>query len=151
MLPKFMPSFVAVLAAGTCALLGLPSAVAESAAPGTETASPPEKGTANARRLTWGEVDALMKRLEEYWNPPAGVKDPEEIIVRVRISLKPDGTLADGPRVMTVGTTENYLKARNAAVVAIYRAQPFTMLLPVNYKLWKELEITFDPRGMGKR
>ena len=89
----------------------------------------------------------LLKR----WTLPDDITNPEELVVVIRLSLKPDGTLADGPRVMTRGTTERFFKARNNAVVAIYRAQPFTMLLPLNYDVWKEIEITFDPRDVPRR
>jgi hypothetical protein len=87
----------------------------------------------------------------KHWVPPADITNPDELVVKVRLSLKPDGTLADGPRVVTVGTTERYLKARDAAVRAIFRAQPFTMLLPVSYEWWKQIEITFDPRSAPGR
>jgi colicin import membrane protein len=30
----------------------------------------------------------------------------------------------------------------------LLRCQPFTMLLPEHYDLWKDLEIKFDPREM---
>ena len=31
---------------------------------------------------------------------------------------------------------------------AILTCQPFKMLRPANYELWKDIEITFDPRDM---
>jgi colicin import membrane protein len=31
---------------------------------------------------------------------------------------------------------------------AILTCQPFTMLRPEHYQLWKDIEITFDPREM---
>lgn len=92
----------------------------------------------------------MIKRIATHWNPPS-VKNPEEIIVRVRINLKPDGTLAGPPTVVTTGTSKDYLAARDSAVRAIFRSQPFDMLPPANYDLWKVIEITFDPRSMGKR
>jgi hypothetical protein len=101
--------------------------------------------------LTQGEIDAMIKRIAALWNPPAGVKNPEEIIVRIRISLKPDGTLASPPVVVTIGASEHFLKARESAVRAIFLGQPFDMLSPATYNAWKDIEITFDPRDMGRR
>jgi hypothetical protein len=31
----------------------------------------------------------------------------------------------------------------------VFMSQPFDMLRPENYDLWKEIEITFDPRYMN--
>ena len=38
--------------------------------------------------------------------------------------------------------------ARDGAVRALFQAQPYEMLKPEHYDLWKEMEITFDPREM---
>ena len=37
---------------------------------------------------------------------------------------------------------------RDSAMRAVLLSQPFDMLKPDNYDLWKEIEITFDPRFM---
>jgi hypothetical protein len=147
MLPRLAPFLIALLAV-IWALSGLSCAVAETTAP--KAATSPQKG-ASKLYPAQGEVEALRKRLIQNWKPPAAVKNPEELIVRVRISLKPDGTLASPPKVMTAGTSDHFKAARDSAVRAVYRTQPFSMLSPANYNSWKEIEITFDPRIMGKR
>jgi hypothetical protein len=38
--------------------------------------------------------------------------------------------------------------AREAAARAIMAGQPYDMLKPEHYDLWKEVEVTFDPRDM---
>jgi colicin import membrane protein len=40
------------------------------------------------------------------------------------------------------------MAARDSAVRAVFRGQPFDMLRPENYEQWKDVEITFDPRYM---
>ncbi|HZO46190.1 MAG TPA: TonB C-terminal domain-containing protein [Xanthobacteraceae bacterium] len=147
MLPRFAPFLIALLAAGIWALPGSSCAVAETSAPNAATS--PQKG-APKRYPAQGELEALRTRLMQNWKPPAGVKNPEELIVRVRIRLKPDGTLASSPKVMTAGTSDHFKAARDSAVRAVYRTQPFA-LSPANYNSWKEIEITFDPRIIGKR
>ena len=79
---------------------------------------------------------------------PAGAKDPQELVVQVRIKLKPDATLAAPPTVLTNGKTALFLAARDSAIRAILRGQPFDMLRPEHYEQWKDIEITFDPRDM---
>ena len=36
----------------------------------------------------------------------------------------------------------------DSAMRAVFRGQPFNMLRPENYELWKDIEVTFDPRDM---
>lgn len=103
---------------------------------------------ATGRQLTQSELDALRARLTQLWSPPAGAVNPDEIVVTIRIRLKPDGTLADGPEVKTRGTSHLFMASRDSAVRAILRGQPFTMLRPETYETWKDIEITFDPRDM---
>ena len=101
-----------------------------------------------APKLSQSELDALRAKLMQLWNPPVGVRNPQDLIVRIRIQLKRDGTLADWPTVIATGKGEQGAIARESAVRAIIQAQPFTMLSPATYESWKEIEITFDPRDM---
>jgi colicin import membrane protein len=99
-------------------------------------------------QLSMSELDALRARLARLWTPPAGAPDPRELIVLVRIRLKPDGTLAAPPEVLNNGSSVHYIAARDSAKRAVIRGQPYDMLRPEHYEQWKDIEITFDPRDM---
>jgi colicin import membrane protein len=99
-------------------------------------------------QLSQSELDALRARLGQLWNPPAGASNPDELVVLVRIQLGPDGKLTAPPMVLTRGNSALYMAARDGAVRAIFRGQPFDMLKPEHYDQWKDIEITFDPRDM---
>jgi outer membrane biosynthesis protein TonB len=101
-------------------------------------------------QLSQNELDALRARLAQLWNPPAGATNPDELVVLVRIQLGPDGKLSAPPTVLTRGTSPFFLAARDGAVRAVFRGQPFDMLKPEHYDQWKDIEITFDPRDMGR-
>jgi len=101
-----------------------------------------------AAQLSQSELDALRARLAQLWNPPAGASNPEELVVQVRIKLSPDGRLAAPPIVLTSGTSPLFQAARDSAVRAVFRGQPFDMLKPEHYEQWKDVEITFDPRDL---
>jgi colicin import membrane protein len=103
---------------------------------------------ATAAQLTQNELDALRARLAQLWNPPAGAQNPQELVVQVRMKLKPDGTLAGPPMVLTSGQSPMFMAARDSAIRAVFRGQPFDMLRPETYEQWKDIEITFDPRDM---
>lgn len=98
--------------------------------------------------LSQTEIDALRARLMQLWNPPAGAANPEELIVTVRIRLNVDGTLNGPPMVVTSGSSPFFMTARDSAIRAIFRGQPFDMLRPEKYEAWKDIEVTFDPREM---
>ncbi len=103
---------------------------------------------ASAKQLSQNELDALRARLAQLWNPPAGAQNPEELVVTIRLRLKPDGTLLGGPQVVTSGQSPLFMAARESAIRALFRGQPFDMLRPETYEVWKDIEITFDPRDM---
>jgi hypothetical protein len=106
-----------------------------------------DKGPAS--QLSQNELMAMQARLQQLWSPPAGAKDPQELSVEVDIQLKPDGTLAAPPSVVTSGNSPMFLAAKDSAIRAVYRGQPYTMLRPEHYEDWKDVLIVFDPRNMG--
>ncbi len=120
------------------------------AASGAELNPAPGLGTSrgNAPQLSQSELDALRARLMQLWNPPVGNENPEEIVIRIRVRLSPDGRLAGPPMVLTSGRSARFNTARDSAVRALFRGQPFDMLRKETYEVWKDIEVTFDPRDM---
>jgi outer membrane biosynthesis protein TonB len=102
----------------------------------------------SATELSQSEFGALRAKLQNLWNFPAGARDPQELTIDVEIKLNPDGTLAGQPLVLTSGNSPLYMAARDSAVRAVFRGQPYTMLRPEHYELWKDIVVTFDPRFM---
>ncbi len=117
---------------------------------GTELNAAPGLGTASgiAAQLSQSEIDALRQRLMALWNPPVGMADAEQNQVTIRIRFKRDGTLAVGPQVLTSGHGVQYDAMRDSAVRAVFVGQPYTMLKPEHYDVWKEIDFTFDTRQM---
>lgn len=106
--------------------------------------------TTGVQHLSQTALDALRARLMSLWNPPAGARNVEELIVHVHIKLTPNGKLAEPPRLLDSPTSNPLFQAaRDSALRAIYRGQPFDMLPVAQYDIWKELDITFDPRDLG--
>ncbi len=120
------------------------------AAAGVEPNSAPTLGTAmgNAPQLSQSEFDALRARLMALWNPPVGIQNPEDYIIRIRIRLGRDGRLSAPPAVLSSGNGALFNTARDSAVRAVFQGQPFDMLRPEHYEAWKDIEVTFDPRDM---
>jgi len=119
-------------------------------ATGEDLNTAPGLGTSSglAARLSQSELDALRARLMALWNPPVGIKNPEEYVIRIRIRLGRNGRLTAPPQVLSTGHGQLFNSARDSAVRAVFRGQPFDMLKPEHYSMWKDIEVTFDPRDM---
>jgi outer membrane biosynthesis protein TonB len=106
--------------------------------------------TGQSAQISLSELDALRQRLAQLWSPPAGAKDPQELVVVFRIKLNRDGRIAPGPwpQLVASGNTPLAIAARESAARALNRGQPYDMLKAEHYEQWKDIEITFDPREM---
>src|SRR4029077_17811330 len=115
-----------------------------------EQQSVPSLGAASgeAAKLSQSEIDALRARLYQLWTPPVGIQNPQEFVIRIRIRLGRDRKLSGPPLVLSSGSGTLYNSARDSAVRAVFQAQPFDMLKPDHYDMWKEMDVTFDPRDM---
>ena len=106
------------------------------------------KSQGNAAVLSQSEIDALRRRLAECWNPPVGAANAPNLKVVMRVLFKQDGSVANQP-VLVAGTASPFGPAMaESAKRAILTCQPFKMLRPEHYELWKDIEITFDPKDM---
>ena len=104
--------------------------------------------TAPPAQLSQSEIDALRRRLSECWSPPVGAANAPNLKVVFRVLFQRDGTVAAPPS-MVAATASPYGPAMaESAKRAILTCQPFKMLRPENYNIWKDIEITFDPRDM---
>lgn len=103
--------------------------------------------TGNAPRLTQSEIDALRAQIQACWNPPVGAADAQDLIVRVRVQFRTDGTLSADPQLMNRGSSPYFQVAAESAMRAVRRCQPYT-LPAAKYEIWRDVEVTFDPRDM---
>jgi colicin import membrane protein len=79
------------------------------------------------------------------------VREAESLVVEVRITLLPDGSLAGEPQLLSVGSVSNPLSqiAAEAAIRAVVQCAPFgDILRPEKYALWQQIDFVFDPRHM---
>jgi colicin import membrane protein len=109
------------------------------------------KSPASRQPLSQAELTAMRSRLASLWNVQPGVEHPEELKVTVRVRLNRDGRLNEAPKVVSIGNSPRYQAAANAAVEAILKGQPYTMLRNETYDEWKYMDIDFDPSQMFVR
>jgi hypothetical protein len=103
-----------------------------------------------SRILSPAEIEALRARISQCWVPPPDIDASSTLYVVLRFQLKPDGTMTRDPTVVELKGEPSTLgpALAESAKNTLLRCQPFTMLLPEHYDLWKDLEIKFDPREM---
>ena len=108
------------------------------------------KGVGAQNAMTMDLVDALRNQIAQCWNVPAGAPHPEQLIVTLRVFLNPDGSVAQPPQLTGNSAAEGnpYMQAAaDAAKRAIFVCAPYK--LPADrYSLWRDIEVTFDPRQM---
>jgi colicin import membrane protein len=144
--PKPQPKFDADKIA---ALLDKREAVREASA-GPEPNQAPSLGASKGTeaRLSQTEIDALRARLRECWNPPVGAADAARLSVIFRVLFRRDGSLAAAPVLVQGPASEQGPVLAETARRALLQCQPYKMLKPEHYEMWKDMEITFDPRDM---
>jgi colicin import membrane protein len=109
------------------------------------------KSQGNASVLSQSELDAMRKALYDCWTVPVGASNASNLHVVIRVLFKRDGTVAAQPT-LVAGTASPFGPAMaESAKRAILQCQPFKMLRPETYELWKDIEITFDPKDMFGR
>jgi len=107
-------------------------------------------GKASAQ-MSQSEIKALHQCLVKFWSLPKNVSAGSDIKVVVRVLLKQDGMLTAPPQVIEVSSSPLGPALAESAKRALLACQPFKMLSPEHYELWKKLEITFNPRYMLAR
>ncbi len=111
----------------------------------------PRQAFGGQEALTVSERDALRAQLRECWRSPVDMPNPERLIVRVRIELNRDGSLARQPQPVSPANPASadppLRVAAENALRAVRVCAPFT-LPPEKYERWREIIFTFDPREM---
>jgi outer membrane biosynthesis protein TonB len=100
--------------------------------------------TGESAALSQSELDALRARLHQCWNAPAGAADADKRRVLLVLRFNQDGTLSAPPQPETTAGDPFTQAMIDSAVRATLRCQPYTMLSPAKYDLWREIEVDFS-------
>jgi len=101
--------------------------------------------------LTLSEEDALKAQIFGCWSIPLGLPYNENLLVRVKLQLKPDGSVTkteilDHARMNKPG--QGFYKVlAESALRAVKLCQPLRVPT-TGYERWKELQLNFDAREM---
>ncbi len=106
-----------------------------------------------ASGLTLSEEDALRAQIFGCWSVPLGLPYDEDLLVRIKLQLKKDGTIMkseilDHERMNRPGQ-KFYKVLAESALRAVRLCQPLKVP-PTGYEKWKDLQLNFNPVEMLK-
>ena len=110
-----------------------------------------QDSSVDSSKLTLSEEDALKAQIFGCWSIPLGLPYNENLLVRIKLKLRPDGTLIkteilDHARMNMPG--QGFFKVlAESALRAVQLCQP--LKVPTSgYERWKDLQLNFDAREM---
>jgi len=106
-----------------------------------------------ATGLTLSQEDALRAQIFGCWSVPLGLPYDEDLLVRIKLQLKKDGTIMrseilDHQRMNRPGQ-KFYKVLAESALRAVRLCQPLKVP-PTGYDKWKDLQLNFNPAEMLK-
>ena len=104
-----------------------------------------------ATGLSLSEEDALRAQIFGCWSVPLGLPYDENLLVRLKLELKKDGTILkseilDHQR-MNMPGQKFYKILAESALRAVRLCQPLKVP-PTGYEKWKNIQLNFDPTEM---
>ena len=102
-------------------------------------------------KLAITQEDAIKAQIFKCWNIPIGLPYNENLIVKVRIRLNPDGSLISSEILdqsrMNAGGQTYYKILAESALRAVKLCNPLKVP-PTEYEKWKEMQLNFDAKEM---
>jgi hypothetical protein len=105
--------------------------------------------------VTQSDKDFIRGQIERKWNVPTGARDAENLVVKIRFALNPDGSIRQKPEILDSGRMmrpgqEFFRAAAESALRAVLQAAPFKFPPGADAERWArdEIELTFNPKDM---
>jgi outer membrane biosynthesis protein TonB len=119
--------------------------------PNAPTGPNPRDAVGAGAAATASEADAIQAHVQRCWRAPADLPYPERLIVKVRIRLNADGSLAAQPELVSprslVGLDPATRVAAENALRAVRVCEPFPMRPNRTERV--SAVLNFDPRRMA--
>ena len=110
-----------------------------------------QKKNVENKGLSLSEEDALKAQIFGCWSIPLGLPYNENLLVRIKLQLNPDGTIQESEILdharMNKPGQGFYKVLAESALRAIKLCQPLRVPT-TGYERWKELQLNFDAREM---
>ncbi|QPF82294.1 hypothetical protein IC762_21275 [Bradyrhizobium genosp. L] len=135
-------------------MLGLPPdlSVTSPAAPHSADAGGPDNFDAPAieeAKVGSSVVGEFRRHLKTCLKLPNAVKSDDDVRVKLRVLMTPDGKLAAPPQLIEATASEKGPLLIQSATSALKACQPYAMLPKDRYGEWKVLDLDFTPRDFA--
>lgn len=94
-------------------------------------------------------IAAFRARIRQCAKLPSSLSPSDDLMIKLRILMRPDGRLAAAPMVKEGTAALKAVDLKDGAVAALAACQPYTMLPPEKYNEWKVIDVTFTPRDFS--
>jgi len=102
-------------------------------------------------QLTASELDLVREQIARCWNINAGARDAKDLVVEIRASVQPDGTVSQATIVDQGRASSDpvFRAAAESARRAFFNPNCTPLKLPPEkYALWKDLVVDFSPKDI---
>lgn len=107
------------------------------------------RGVGEGTDLSISEITALKSAMYRCWRIPLDAKNPEELIVSVRVRLRGNGTVQSAdlvdPGAIRRSPNPYMTIAAQRAVNAVSKCAPYDFLPSNKYDTWKDMVLRFKP------
>jgi outer membrane biosynthesis protein TonB len=94
-------------------------------------------------------VAEFRRHLKTCSKLPASVGPSDNIIIKLRVLMTPDGRLARDPILIEASASAKGPLLMQSAIGALQACQPYAMLPADRYGEWKVLDLSFSPRDFN--
>ena len=126
-------------------MLGLPEDMPAGVSAGDKRGEGGDTGPASDN-LAPSLVDTLRRHLKTCSKLPAALSPSDNVAVKLRVQMTPDGRLAAEPALIEGTASMKGVQLMQGAVAALTACQPYAMLPADRYGEWKVLDLSFTPR-----
>jgi hypothetical protein len=129
-------------------MLGLPADMPAGVSAGDQRGEGGDTGPASDN-LASSMVDALRRHLKTCSKLPAALSPSDNVAVKLRVQMTPDGRLAAEPALIEGTASMKGVQLMRGAVAALTACQPYAMLPADRYGEWKVLDLSFTPHDFN--
>ncbi|MGJ5135238.1 hypothetical protein [Bradyrhizobium oligotrophicum] len=130
-------------------MLGLPEPLSPLPRPGGPEDGK-DAGPTATTNLAANLEAALRQKVRSCARLPASLSLSDNVLIRLRFGMTPDGRLATEPEVIEVVAASKAIQLKESAVQALNACQPYAMLPPDRYNEWKVIEMSFTPQDFAR-
>jgi hypothetical protein len=94
-------------------------------------------------------IEEFRRHLKTCSRLPAEIVPSDNVMVKLRVVMTPQGRLATDPILMAASASAKGPLLMQSAIAALNSCQPYTMLPPNRYGEWKVMDLSFTPNDFS--